>query len=249
MVFLIIIKITRVPPSIALSVFCFQTFCFLFLPLVTWSRQQWLQCLDGWSNMFFPWLCLYLFQMESVEQKKLSEYLTREETEQMWKLCTKRLTRYQVPTWTSASQYDIVSFRDVCLFQNACAVRDWGMGLQRSDSEDESPRVHTTTRNRGLRWVKGHRRPHRSQDTQTTEIWDLLNEISSGGRSKPTAVPPGFCRSWLNLCWVTCREEVGGIQAWRWDVALVLFLSVSWRACLRWGLCVHLSSNGPMLYT
>lgn len=38
--------------------------------------------------------------------------------------------------------------------QDACAVCDWGVGLQRSDTEDETSCVHTKARNRGLKTKK-----------------------------------------------------------------------------------------------
>lgn len=45
--------------------------------------------------------CHFFIQIESLKQGKLTEFLSREETEQMWKLCTRRLSRYKVSTYTT----------------------------------------------------------------------------------------------------------------------------------------------------
>lgn len=59
-----------------------------------------------WCNVWVFFMCVFfvLFcffcQIESLEQRKLTEFLSREKTEQIWKLCTKRLSRYSDHTST-----------------------------------------------------------------------------------------------------------------------------------------------------
>lgn len=55
--------------------------------------------------------CHFFIQIESLEQGKLTEFLSQEQTEQMWQLCTKRLSRYKVSSHTTYMFSD-VSFKN-----------------------------------------------------------------------------------------------------------------------------------------
>lgn len=63
------------------------------------------------------------------------------------------------------------------------------------------------------------------------------------------------CRSWLNSCSLIWRWSPGpewlqtlSLHVWKWDVALVLFLSVCWRVCLRCGFCLSQGSRFLISY-
>ncbi|XP_053303530.1 MTRF1L release factor glutamine methyltransferase [Pleuronectes platessa] len=83
-----------------------------------------LQAMDSWRKHFEErgvpepeesshYIMAHLFgakTIQSVEQGKLTEFLSREETEQMWKLCTRRLSR--MPVQYVIEEWD---FRDLTL--------------------------------------------------------------------------------------------------------------------------------------
>ncbi|XP_019957242.1 LOW QUALITY PROTEIN: MTRF1L release factor glutamine methyltransferase [Paralichthys olivaceus] len=93
-------------------------------PVLPAHRITALQAMDSWRKHFEErgvtepeqsshYIIAHLFgakTIESVEQRKLTEFLSREDTEQIWKLCTRRLSR--MPVQYVIEEWD---FRDLTL--------------------------------------------------------------------------------------------------------------------------------------
>ncbi|XP_035008606.1 MTRF1L release factor glutamine methyltransferase isoform X2 [Hippoglossus stenolepis] len=93
-------------------------------PALPAHRITALQAMDSWRKHFEErgvtepeesshYIIAHLFgakTIQSVEQRKLTEFLSREETEQIWKLCTRRLSR--MPVQYVIEEWD---FRDLTL--------------------------------------------------------------------------------------------------------------------------------------